>query len=96
MAENKRKKCCNCKELFIPDPRNAKRQKYCHKPECRKASKAASQKRWLQKPENRDYFSGPENVKRVQLRLLQRTGKRQAGSAVARSQSGVLAREGKK
>ncbi len=67
MGGNKRKKCCNCKELFIPDPRNAKRQKYCHKPECRKASKAASQKRWLQKPENRDYFSGPGNVKRVQL-----------------------------
>jgi len=67
MAGNKRKKCCNCKDLFILDPRNAKRQKYCHKPECRKASKAASQKRWLQKPENRDYFSGPENVKRVQL-----------------------------
>jgi len=63
----KRKKCCNCKELFIPDPRNAKRQKYCHKTECRKASKAASQRRWLQKPENQDYFSGPENVKRVQL-----------------------------
>jgi hypothetical protein len=67
MTGIKRKKCCNCKELFIPDPRNAKRQKYCHKPECRKASKAASQKRWLAKPENQGYFSGPENVKRVQL-----------------------------
>ena len=66
MAEIKRKKCRNCKELFIPDPRNAKRQKYCRTPECRKASKAASQQRWLQKPENQDYFSGPENVKRVQ------------------------------
>ena len=38
-----------------------------HTPECRKASKTASQKRWLQKPENQDYFCGPENVKRVQL-----------------------------
>lgn len=62
----KRNKCCHCKELFHPDPRNAKRQKYCKKLECRKASKAASQQRWLQKPENRDYFRGPENVKRVQ------------------------------
>ena len=62
-----RRKCRNCKDLFIPDPRNAKRQKYCRKPECRKASKAASQKHWLAKPENRGYFSGPENVKRVQL-----------------------------
>jgi hypothetical protein len=61
----KRKKCLNCKTLFIPDARNVKRQRYCLKPQCRKASKAASQKRWLEKPENRDYFRGPENVQRV-------------------------------
>ena len=67
MAGIKRKKCRNCNDLFIPDPRNAKRQKYCHKSECRKASKAASQRHWLQKPENQDYFCGPDNVKRVQL-----------------------------
>jgi hypothetical protein len=67
MAGIKRKKCCNCKELFIPDPRNTKRQKYCRKPECRKASKTASQQRWLAKPENQGYFCGPKNVKRVQL-----------------------------
>lgn len=67
MAGIKRKKCCNCKDLFIPDPRNINRQKYCVKPQCRKASKAASQQRWLQKPENQDYFCGPDNVKRVQL-----------------------------
>ena len=67
MAGIKRKKCCNCKKLFIPDPRNIKRQKYCRNPECREASKAASQRRWLAKPENQDYFCGPQNVKRVQL-----------------------------
>ena len=67
MAGIKRKKCCNCKELFIPDPRNTKHQKYCRKPECRKASKTASQQRWLAKPENQGYFCGPKNVKRVQL-----------------------------
>ena len=67
MAGIKRKKCCNCKDLFIPDPRNANRQQYCRKPDCRKASKAASQRRWLAKPKNQNYFSGPENVKRVQL-----------------------------
>ena len=39
---------------------------YCDKPECRKASKAESQKKWLFKKENQNYFSGPENVKRVQ------------------------------
>ena len=66
MAGFKRKKCCNCKDLFIPDPRNVERQKYGNKPECKKASKAASQRRWLAKPENQGYFLGPENVKRVQ------------------------------
>ena len=65
MAGIKRKKCLNCKTLFIPDPRNVHRQKYCRAPECRKASKARSQQRWLQKKDNRDYFKGPENVQRV-------------------------------
>lgn len=60
MESFQRKKCCHCKELFRPDPRNAKRQEYCRKPECRKASKVASQRRWLSKPENRDYFRSPE------------------------------------
>jgi hypothetical protein len=62
----KRKKCRHCKLLFIPDARNAKRQNYCRRPACRNASKANSQRRWLQKPENQDYFSGPDNVERVQ------------------------------
>jgi hypothetical protein len=66
MAAIKRKRCLHCKSLFRPDPRNADRQRYCCKPDCRKASKAASQKRWLQKPENQKYFHGPEHVKRVQ------------------------------
>ena len=67
MITNKQKlKCNNCKELFTPDPRNRDRQKFCSKPECKKASKAKSQKRWLKKLENKDYFRGPENVKRVQ------------------------------
>ena len=62
----KRKKCCHCKLLFVPDPRNRNRQNYCRLPGCRKASKAASQKKWLEKPDNQDYFKGPENVQRVQ------------------------------
>ena len=66
MIPIKKKKCRHCRLLFLPNPRNAKRQKYCHKPECRKASKANSQKRWVEKPENRNYFRDPEHVKRVQ------------------------------
>jgi hypothetical protein len=41
------------------------RQRYCAKPACRQASKTASQRRWLQKPGNRDYFTGPTHVERV-------------------------------
>ena len=66
MVRIRKKKCCHCKELFLPDPRHAKRQKFCNKPACRRASKSASQRKWLQKPENVGYFKGPENVQRVQ------------------------------
>lgn len=62
----KKTKCCNCGRLFLPDCRNRNRQKYCREPECRKASKVASQRKWLKKPENKSYFKGPENIKRVQ------------------------------
>ena len=60
-------KCQNCKRVLHPDHRNVSRQRFCSKPECRHASKVDSQRRWLQKPENVDYFRGPDNVKRVQL-----------------------------
>jgi hypothetical protein len=57
--------CLHCKEIFIPN-RHAPYARYCSRAICRKASKKASQARWLNKPENRDYFCGPEQVKRVQ------------------------------
>ena len=60
-----RRKCRHCRKLFVPDHRNRSRQKYCGAPECRKKSKAASQKKWLNKPENQDYFRGPDHVERV-------------------------------
>jgi hypothetical protein len=60
-----RKKCQHCSKLFTPDARNAKRQHYCGRPACRKASKMASQRRWLQKDENKDYFRGPDHCTRV-------------------------------
>ena len=39
---------------------------YCSEPACRAASKAASQARWLARPENRDYFRGPVHLARTQ------------------------------
>ena len=62
----KRNKCKNCKKLFVPDHRNRDRQKYCERVECHRASKAASQRKWLDKPENEGHFRGPVNVQRVQ------------------------------
>ena len=66
MRKSRKPKCVHCKQLFRPDPRNIKKQKYCSRPECRKASKAASQKKWLEKSENQDYFQGTDNTCRVQ------------------------------
>lgn len=51
--------------MFEPDVRNRKRQRYCRKEPCRKARKADSQRRWLSKPGNTDYFSGEDNMQRV-------------------------------
>jgi hypothetical protein len=61
----RKRKCKHCKTFFAPDPRNVGRQHYCAQPLCRQASKAASQRRWLRKPENQDYFRGPAHVERV-------------------------------
>ncbi len=65
MSERRRRKCRHCGALFRPDPRNLRHQRYCSQPLCRRASKAASQQRWLAKAANRHYFCGPENVARV-------------------------------
>lgn len=59
-------KCLHCGEFFVPDARNRARQRYCVKPDCRRASKASSQRAWRQKPENAEYFRGCDNVARVQ------------------------------
>jgi hypothetical protein len=65
MAQCGQRKCLCCGEFFFPDPRSAGRQRYCSAPECRCASKAASQAAWLAKPQNLDYFKGPLHVERV-------------------------------
>ena len=63
MSLIRKRKCRCCKESFIPDYRSVKRQRYCNKPECRKASKARCQKRWVEK--NPTYFKGSDNVDRM-------------------------------
>lgn len=61
----RRKICLHCHKNFTPDYRNTYHQRYCTKERCRKASKKASQKRWLTK--NPGFFKGPEHVVRVQI-----------------------------
>jgi hypothetical protein len=58
-------KCLHCREFFVPSPNNRRTQRYCSKAQCRKASRAAAQAKWLKKPANCSYFRGPENVERV-------------------------------
>lgn len=64
MTHIKNQQCQHCHTFFIPDHRNRKRQKFCSLPECRQASKKASQQRWF--TNNTGYFKGAENVLRVQ------------------------------
>src|ERR1700677_2626937 len=67
MANKVQSKCLCCGDIFTVDVRNRGRQKYCPKRPCRAAGKTARQRRWLGKPENRNYFSGPEHVERVRV-----------------------------
>ena len=82
MACGERRKCKCCLKLFRPDPRNRRHQHYCSALACRAASKAASQARWLAKPENQSYFRGPVNVARVQAWRSRHRGYRRKGRRV--------------
>jgi hypothetical protein len=65
-STHSRRKCRHCGKCFSPDCRNRRHQYYCSKLDCRRSSKAASQRRWLHQVPNRDYFRGPEQTRRVQ------------------------------
>jgi len=67
MKKIRRRKCLHCGELYHPDPRTRKWQRFCSNPECKRASKRLSRQRWSQKPANRDYFKGPEQVERTRV-----------------------------
>jgi hypothetical protein len=73
MIKTRRRRCLCCQKLFGHDPRARHRQKYCSEPECRVASKRSSQRRWLRKPENHEYFCGEQHVvARTEPRLSQK------------------------
>lgn len=58
-----RRKCKCCKCFFYPNPRVGARQRYCSNEACRRASKKASQAKWLAK--NPGYFRGGDSTERV-------------------------------
>jgi hypothetical protein len=64
-AKIRRRKCLHCKNWFLP--KQQKFQRFCLQPECQKASKIASQKKWLAKLENKNIWQGPSEVLRVKI-----------------------------
>ena len=66
VRRRRKRKCLHCGQFFLPDPRTHDRQRHCSAPDCRRASKAWRQRRWLSKEQNRDYFRDPANTARVQ------------------------------
>jgi hypothetical protein len=67
-------KCLHCNEQHRFDPRNRGRQCFCGKPDCRRASKATSQREWVSRAENQNYFRGAENCERVRQWRLAHPG----------------------
>lgn len=64
-TRDRRRKCLHCRGIFLPDFRRRLRQRFCSAADCRKARKQASQKSWLAKPGNENYFRDKENAKRA-------------------------------
>ena len=90
MARRIRRKCKHCLKLFRPDPRNHHHQRYCSAAACRRASKAASQARWLAAPENQDYFHHPEHAGRVKAWRSRHPGYWRKGSSARTALQDVL------
>lgn len=65
MKRRRKRKCHHCGESFLPSPQNARKQCFCPKSECKKASARLARQRWLEK--NPDYHRGEAAVKRVQV-----------------------------
>jgi len=79
MNRIKKRKCCHCRGLFVPDHRNRNRQKYCSKVQCQKVSKAAIQKYWkryksqiaLQDSLNSQHTENNDNNNKFTINALQ-------------------------
>lgn len=65
MAKAGQRKCFCCGVFFDSARRDPKRQMFCSATDCRRASNAASQARWLSGPANVGYFKDPAHVART-------------------------------
>lgn len=61
----RKRKCKCCRELYLPDARHFRDQKYCSKPACRRASKQESQRRWYHSEKGAVYRDPEYNKERV-------------------------------
>ena len=65
-TRHRKRKCRNCGELYQPDSRNRRHQKYCSESACQRESKRVRQEKWTCSEKGRNYFQGSVNVQRVQ------------------------------
>jgi hypothetical protein len=94
MVRGRRRKCKCCRRIFRPDPGNRRHQRYCSASRCRRASKAASQARWLARAENHDYFRGPVHLARCQAWRARHPGNWRKGSRVSNDNIAQLIQPG--
>jgi hypothetical protein len=78
MPKSRYRKCQHCKDNYLPDARNAARQRFCTKPECRKVRAAECQRKWLNTPTGKNYFHHGESTQRVRRWRSAHPGYRQA------------------
>lgn len=64
MSSPRKRKCLACGMLFVPDPRNRKRQRFCSNSQCQKESHKYSQRRWA-RGKGAGYFRTPAFYKRL-------------------------------
>jgi len=82
----RKRKCKNCRELYLPDGRHFRDQKYCTKPTCGHASKLASHRCWYRSEKAADHRDPKENKRRVREwreehpKYWRRTGKGASGA----------------
>ena len=77
-------KCLHCKQFFLPNYRNGRRQKYCGEEDCQKASHRASQAKYRTSPKGKSCETKEDVAERVRKSRARRREARAAEEAVLR------------